>query len=153
MKVTFYTGALRKTQWREFGVRFLFGGLVTVAAGLIAKKFGPSVGGLFLAFPAIFPASATLVAKHAREEKEQAQLTGCERAPAVAALDSRGTAMGTVGLIVFGVLAWKFLPRHNTALVLIGSTLVWFCVGATLWWLRKAIRTSAWARRRRRRTA
>jgi hypothetical protein len=29
--------------------------------GLLAKKFGSTVGGLFLAFPAIFPASATLI--------------------------------------------------------------------------------------------
>jgi hypothetical protein len=40
----------------EWAVRFLFGGAVCVAAGLIARRFGPGVGGLFLAFPAIFPA-------------------------------------------------------------------------------------------------
>jgi hypothetical protein len=34
----------------------------------------PVVGGLFLAFPAIFPASATLIEKHVRERKEKAGL-------------------------------------------------------------------------------
>jgi Protein of unknown function (DUF3147) len=153
MKVTFYTEGLCRTQWHEIALRFVFGGLVTVAAGLIAKRFGPSVGGLFLAFPAVFPASATLVAKHAKEEKEQVRLTGARRAAGVAALDSRGTAMGAVGLIVFAVVAWKLLPGHKTALVLIGSTVAWFAVAATLWWLRKVIRTSQWARSRRHRTA
>jgi len=39
---------------------------MTVIAGLIAFRFGPVVGGLFLAFPAIFPASATLIERHGR---------------------------------------------------------------------------------------
>jgi hypothetical protein len=36
---------------------------MTAIPGWIASKYGPVVGGLFLAFPAIFPASATLVEK------------------------------------------------------------------------------------------
>jgi hypothetical protein len=36
------------------------GGLVTVITGIVAKNWGPVIGGLFLAFPAIFPASATI---------------------------------------------------------------------------------------------
>jgi hypothetical protein len=57
MIVSAKLGALRGIKVHEFAVRFLFGGFCTVAAGLIAKRFGPSIGGLFLAFPAIFPAS------------------------------------------------------------------------------------------------
>ncbi len=55
----------------DYAIRFLFGGLITVAAGIIAKRFGPGIGGLFLAFPAIFPASATLIEKHEKEKKEE----------------------------------------------------------------------------------
>jgi hypothetical protein len=153
VKITFDPAGLRETRWREVAVRFLFGGIVTVGAGLIAKGFGPAVGGLFMAFPAIFPASATLVAKHEREEMEHAGLKGGKRAAAAAALDARGTAMGTVGLMVFGLVAWKFLPAHRTPLVLFGATLAWFFIAAAIWWMRKAIRTSRWARNRRRRTA
>lgn len=36
---------------------------VTALAGVIAKHYGPVIGGLFFAFPAIFPASATLIEK------------------------------------------------------------------------------------------
>jgi hypothetical protein len=63
--------ALRQTKWHEYAVRFLVGGLITAAAGVIAKKFGPTVGGLFLAFPAIFPAGATLIEKHEEQKKEK----------------------------------------------------------------------------------
>jgi hypothetical protein len=53
----------------------VLGGAITVIAGLIAAHFG----GLFLAFPAIFPASATLIEKHARERKRKAGLRGTRR--------------------------------------------------------------------------
>ena len=59
----------RETSWHEYLVRFALGGAMTVVAGLIAAGFGPVLGGLFLAFPAIFPASVTLVEKHVRERR------------------------------------------------------------------------------------
>jgi hypothetical protein len=40
----------------QYALRFLFGGIVTAVAGLVAQHFGPVVAGLLLAFPAIFPA-------------------------------------------------------------------------------------------------
>jgi hypothetical protein len=40
--------------------------------GLIAKRFGPGIAGLFLAFPAIFSASATLIEKHEKLKKQSA---------------------------------------------------------------------------------
>jgi hypothetical protein len=49
MIIRFNASALRQT----------LGGAMTVIAGLIAARSGPVIGGLFLAFPAIFPASAT----------------------------------------------------------------------------------------------
>jgi len=61
MKIHIDTSALNGTRWHEYALRFLAGGVITAVTGIIAKKFGPGVGGLFLAFPAIFPASATLI--------------------------------------------------------------------------------------------
>ena len=69
MKLSLDLSALKRTRWYEYGLRFFFGGAITVATGLIAKRYGPVFGGLFLAFPAIFPASATLVEKHETEKK------------------------------------------------------------------------------------
>jgi Protein of unknown function (DUF3147) len=79
MRIHINLGALKETKWHEYAIRVLFGGLITVATGLIAKKFGPAVGGLFLAFPAIFPASATLIATHEKEQKQRAGLDGTRR--------------------------------------------------------------------------
>ncbi|HTU32279.1 MAG TPA: DUF3147 family protein [Candidatus Acidoferrum sp.] len=147
--ITFNPQGWHKTNWREIGVRFVFGGMITVITGLIARRWGPGLGGLFMAFPAIFPAAATLVAKHEDEELESAGFRGDRRAAAAAALDARGAAMGAVGLMVFGAVAWKFLPAQHTTAVLIGALVAWFLVAFTLWWLRKAIRTSMWLRKHR----
>jgi hypothetical protein len=89
--------ALRETRWYEFLIRFALGGTMTVIAGLIASRFGPVVGGLFLAFPAIFPASATLIEKHAREHKQRAGLAGARRGKEAAALDAAGATLGVSG--------------------------------------------------------
>ena len=48
-------------------------------AGAIAEFWGPAVGGLFLALPAIFCASATLIEKHERERKQKLGLAGQRR--------------------------------------------------------------------------
>jgi Protein of unknown function (DUF3147) len=61
--------SLKDTKPHEYAVRFLFGGLATVVAGLIARRYGPCIGGLFLSFPAIFPASATLIESHEKNRK------------------------------------------------------------------------------------
>ena len=80
MSVQLELAELRKTRWYEFAIRFLFGGAITVVAGLIAKHYGPVFGGLFLAFPAIFPASATLVETHEKRKKREAGISGTSAA-------------------------------------------------------------------------
>src|ERR1700749_1323256 len=90
MIVRFHPSALRDIRWYQYAVRFALGGAMTAIAGFIAARFGPVIGGLFLAFPAIFPASATLIEKHVRERKEKAGLSGARggkeaAAPAAAA--------------------------------------------------------------------
>src|SRR5712671_5535227 len=69
-------------------------------AGIIANKFGPSIGGLFLAFPAIFPASATLIEKYEKQKKEKEGLRGTQRGRQAASVDAAGAAMGSIGLSV-----------------------------------------------------
>ncbi len=133
MKVTFDMSALAKTRWNEYGVRFLFGGAITVVAGLLAKRFGPVFGGLFLAFPAIFPASATLVEKHEREKKQKAGIMNTTRGRQAAALDARGATIGSLGLICFALLVWKLLPVWNAALVLCVALSLWLGVSVLIW--------------------
>ncbi|MFZ0580453.1 MAG: DUF3147 family protein [Candidatus Acidiferrales bacterium] len=137
MRISFDLTELKKTTWREYAIRFLFGGAVTVMAGVLAKLYGPAFGGLFLAFPAIFPASATLLEKHEREKKQAAGISRTIRGRQAAALDARGAAMGSVGLEVFALIVWKLLPRWNGACVLIAALAGWFAVSFLTWRLRR----------------
>jgi hypothetical protein len=133
MRVTFDFSTLANTRWYEYGVRFLFGGAITVIAGLLAKRFGPVFGGLFLAFPAIFPASATLVEKHEREKKQKARIMNTTRGRQAAALDARGATLGGLGLICFALLVWKLLPVWNAGIVLCVALSLWLGVSVLIW--------------------
>jgi hypothetical protein len=109
MVVRFELSALKRTEWYEVFLRILFGKVATVATDLIAKSFGPIVEGLFLAFPAIFPATASLFERHEKEKKQRAGINGTVRARNAVALEARGAAMGSIGLAVFAIVVWKFL--------------------------------------------
>jgi hypothetical protein len=137
MKISADPKALKKIKPHEYAVRFLLGGAVTVAAGLIAKYCGPVVGGLFLAFPAIFPASATLVEKREREKKVRAGIVNTTRGREAAALDATGAAAGSIGLVGFALVIWKFLPVWPVWASFTCAGATWGSVSLTLWWLRK----------------
>jgi hypothetical protein len=137
MRVTLDFSALAKTRWYEYGVRFLFGGIITVIAGLLAKQLGPVFGGLFLAFPAIFPASATLVEKHEREKKRKAGILNTSRGRQAAALDARGATIGSIGLVCFALLVWKLLPVWNAGVVLFAALSLWLSTSVLIWRARK----------------
>ena len=133
MKIKANPSALTQTKWYQYAIRFALGGAITVIAGLIAKTFGPTVGGLFLAFPAILPASATLVEKHERQKKERLGLNGKNRSRLAAGLDAAGAAMGSIALMVFAFLVWRFLPARETWLILTASTIAWLAVAVSIW--------------------
>jgi hypothetical protein len=124
---------LRRTRWYEYIVRFVFGGLITAAAGLIAHRWGPAIGGLFLAFPAIFPASATLVEKHETQKKQRAGLQGVIRGREAAALDAAGAALGCIGLAGFALVVWQLLVPYGPWMVLAGASLLWLGVSGICW--------------------
>jgi hypothetical protein len=140
MRVKFAPAELARTRWYEYAVRFLFGGTVTAIAGLVAREFGPAVGGLLLAFPAILPASATLIEKHEIQKKRGAGLDGTARGAKAAALDAIGAALGSIGLMLFGLSVWQLLPCYKAAEVLAAATLIWFVAAVLIWWLRETIR-------------
>ena len=100
MQIKVDPSIIGQARWYEYAIRFLFGGLIAAVAGIIAKEFGAVVGGLFLAFPAIFPASATLIEKHERQKKEEKGLRGTRRGRGAASVDAAGSAMGSIGLFV-----------------------------------------------------
>lgn len=139
MSVQANLASLKTTKPHEYAVRFLAGGLITAATGLIAKKFGPVVAGLFLAFPAIFPASATLIAKHEKERKQKAGYDGTRRGRAAAAADATGTSLGCIALVAFAVIVWRLLPGMPPWLVLLLAAITWAGTAVLLWLLRRKL--------------
>ncbi|MFB9681983.1 DUF3147 family protein [Streptosporangium vulgare] len=105
---------------RGLAVRFGFGALVSVVAGLVGLQQGPVTGGVFLAFPAILAATLTLI-----EEKEH------RRAPA--AQDARGAVLGAAGMIVFAGCVWALAARLPAPLVLGIATVAWAVIAAALY--------------------
>jgi hypothetical protein len=131
-------GALRKTKGSEYLVRFMLGGAVTVLTGLIASHYGPAIGGLFLAFPAIFPASATLVERHQRDKKRRAGILNPLRGRLSAALDARGALLGAIALMAFAAIIWKGLAIASAPLILSAAVLTWCVLAILLWRLRRS---------------
>lgn len=129
--------ALKGILLHEWALRFVFGGLCSVAAGLIAQRFGPAAGGLFLAFPAIFPAGASLVAAHERMHKARAGFDGTNRGRAVAAVDAAGAAIGCIGLAGFALVLWIGLSSLNACWAVVLATFCWLALSIGLWLLRK----------------
>jgi hypothetical protein len=132
-------GALKQMRWKELALRFSLGGAITAAAGSLAMEFGPVLGGLFLAFPAILPASLTLVEKHEVQKKLKKAMTGSQRGRQAAAADAAGARLGSVGLVLFGFIVWQFSPNHAPWLVLGSATVVWATVAFCLWLIRKQV--------------
>ena len=144
MKPSLDPGALRETKWHQYAIRFALGGLVTVGAGLIARAAGPVLGGVFLAFPAIFPATATLIAQRERKKKERCGLSGERRGRRAASLDAAATVLGAVALVCFAAAFWLGAERYPAVAVLCAAALLWLALSVALWWLRKK---HLWARR------
>ena len=139
MKLRLNIAALGRSRWHEYVVRFVFGGVVTSLAGIIAKQYGPEVGGLFMAFPAIFPAAATLVQKHEKQDKERVGESGIVRGRAAAGAEAAGAAIGSLGLIAFAVIIWRWIAVYDPRLVLAISTITWFLVAALVWEARNVL--------------
>jgi hypothetical protein len=130
--------AIKGIKPHEWAVRFIFGGLCCVAAGLIANRFGPGIGGLFLAFPAIFPAGASLIEAHEEKHKARAGLDGTNRGRAVASVDAAGASIGCIGLAGFALVFWLCLPKLATWEVSVVATFVWLLLSIAFWFLRKS---------------
>lgn len=138
MRIQLNLSALGQSRWYEYLSRFVFGGIATAMAGIIADKCGPAIGGLFLAFPAIFPASATLIEKHEKERNRQPKGQGTVRGRKAAALDATGAAAGTFGLMMFGLVVWNLIVSLPLWATLILATVVWLATSLAAWRVWKA---------------
>jgi hypothetical protein len=139
MPVKVSPSSLTETRWYEYVVRFVLGGAATVLTGVIAKHFGTSVGGVFLALPAIFCASATLIESHERRTKEKAGLSGDRRGQQAAALDAAGAGLGSIGLMAFAAVFFLIVSKSVMA-AFIAALCAWASVSVAAWWMRRRIR-------------
>ena len=76
---------------------------------------GDRIAGLFLAFPAILPASLTLIAEQDGDDK--------------ARVDAAGACFGGLGLVAFGATSWFLLPRVAPVAAELCALVAW-CVVA-----------------------
>ncbi len=138
MRVRVSPESLKQTKWYEFLIRFLFGGLMTAATGWVALRYGPVIGGLFLAVPSIFPASITLVQTH-QKEKEQQKGNSEEKSLDVgehtAGKTAGGAVYGSTGLLAFGAVMWLLPARMAPELILLLALLAWLGLSILTWWV------------------
>ena len=139
MHVSMDFGKLKMTTRADYFSRFVFGGLVTVAATLIANRFGPVVGGLFLAFPGILPPGLTLTEKHVVKKKARLGGSGTSFGRAEASVEAAGASAGSLGLIAFGFGLWKSMPVYPLLPSLLIALGAWLVVGFAFWWARKRL--------------
>lgn len=112
-------GKLRRIRLRDYAVRFALGATISVVAAVVGKVIGVRFGGTLLAFPAILPASLTLI-----QEEE-----GTSRA----ARDAIGAILGAVGLVIFGMVGEATFGRLKPALALALATLGWLVTAFLLY--------------------
>jgi hypothetical protein len=110
---------LKNAKTSEWGLRFIFGGLISATAGLIGQKYGVVIGGLFLAFPSILPATVTLINEY----------DGWQNA----AEDTRGAAFGSIGLLIFTLVVALTLEKWGMAASLVAATAVWALCSTLIW--------------------
>jgi hypothetical protein len=117
---------LRDVRPRDLAVRFVLGAVVSLVAGALGTIVGPRFGGAFLAFPAILPASLTLV-----QEKE-----GTRRADR----NAIGAVLGGMGLAAFAAIGEVALRRLPSGIAIVTMLAGWIAVSVALYILLALLR-------------
>jgi hypothetical protein len=115
----FKPGRLKDVELRDLGIRFAFGALISAIAGVVALTVDATAGGVFLAFPAILPATLTLI-----ERKESTRK---------AEKDDDGAALGAFAMIAFAVVAAVTLSSVSSPAALGAATGAWVCTALALY--------------------
>jgi hypothetical protein len=140
--IRFSPSSLKEARWYEYLIRFALGGAATIFTGLVSSRYGPFIGGLFLALPAIFCASATLIEKHEIRRKSKAGLSGERRGQMAAAVDSAGAALGALGMLAFAMV-FSLTAKTSVAAAFTGASCAWLAVSIAAWYVRRKTR-SVW---------
>jgi succinate dehydrogenase/fumarate reductase cytochrome b subunit len=81
---------LRGVRLKDYLIRFLFGGIISVLAALVAQGTTGRIGGIFTAFPAILLASLTLI-------NQEDGKSACIQ-------DAQGAVLGAVALVLASIV-------------------------------------------------
>ena len=127
-------GRLKEVKARDYIARFALGATISIVAAVLVKLVGPRFGGMFLAFPAILPASLTLV-----EEKEGRR--SADR-------NAIGAVLGGFGLSVFAGTAEKAFFHLPSVPALLLALLAWAASAVALYALLAFLRPEDCDRRR-----
>ena len=139
--IRFSASSLKEGRWYEYLIRFALGGVATLFTGLISSRYGAFIGGLFLALPAIFCASATLIEKHEIRRKREAGLSGERRGQMAAAVDSAGAALGAIGMLTFAIV-FSLTVETSIAAAFLGASFAWLVISVAAWYLRRKTRSA-----------
>jgi hypothetical protein len=139
--IRFSPSSLKEGRWYEYLVRFALGGAATIFTGLVSKRYGAFVGGLFLALPVIFCASATLIEKHEIRRKRAAGVAGQRRGQMAAAVDSAGAALGALGMLAFATV-FALTVKTSIVAAFMGASLAWLMVSVAAWYVRRKLRSA-----------
>lgn len=93
--------------------------VVIKAAAIVTILLGSRLGGVLLAFPAILPATLTLIEE---EESEEA-----------AKDDDAGAVLGAISLVSFAATMWLLLPAAAPAAALTAGAAVWLVTAVGLY--------------------
>jgi len=115
---TINSRGLKDRSPKDYRVRFGFGAAISLIAALIGLKY-PLFGGMFLAFPAILPASLTLIQRDARKHE--------------AAIDAEGAIIGAIGLLAFALVVAFGIKPLGAGTALIAAALTWLVVSVGIY--------------------
>lgn len=109
--VGIHRGALRDLPVGDLLIRFGFGAAISALAGVVSVLAGSEPGGILLAFPAILPATLTLIEKE--ESERQAEDFDV------------GSILGAAALASFAIVAWQYVDEGSNPVVLAVATAIW----------------------------
>ena len=119
MRISVRPQKMKQVPPRDLLVRFAFGAGISVLAGLVSIGLGPRGGGLFLAFPAILPATMTLLQKE--ESKSEAEE------------NDQGAMLGAIGLLAFAITAALLVGGFSGWIALTTASGAWLVVSVGLY--------------------
>jgi uncharacterized membrane protein (GlpM family) len=117
--VGIHLGAVRDLPVGDLAIRFAFGAAISAIAGVVAILAGSEVGGILLAFPAILPATLTLIEKDEGERQAED-------------LDV-GSILGAAALAAFAVVIWQYMTVNPAPVILALATIAWLAAAVMLY--------------------